>query len=491
VVVALAVMVGLTTLTQRELNREVTHVLAQLEAVAEHTSAEEFVDYIDKRKEAYPSLIILLAQRNKVRTLSGSEGFQTRWRAGTLRIVEWPIVPSAGSARPVVGPPGSAPMQAAAAPSSVTPKPLLSDWILVSAYRGRPDTVLTPIKVRARYAYFPEREAIGQPGLLLIVGRDQKTGEATWRPMIYAAIALLVVAPFFVAMSAFFTARFVVSNLDEIAETSNNIIGGDLSQRVPIGKTDDEFARLSATLNKMLDRIERLLNGMREVSDNIAHDLRTPLYRLRSRIELALINVDTREPHTEARDALEVALKEAERLLATFSALLSIARLEAGATRENTRREDLSEIVRDVAELYEPVAEEQGLRIVSDASPGLCALCHRELVVQALSNLVDNALKYSPQGTVVTLGARSVQPPRGGGRAVEATVTDEGPGIPPEDRERVLKRFVRLERGRGAPGSGLGLSLVAAIVQLHEAALTLEDGPNGAGLCIRLTFAAA
>jgi signal transduction histidine kinase len=260
---------------------------------------------------------------------------------------------------------------------------------------------------------------------------------------------------------------------------------------VPVGPKGDEFDRLSETLNRMLDRIERLLAGMREVSDNIAHDLRTPLFRLRSRIELALVDVDTAETPNGSREALEVALREAEGLLATFNALMSIAQFEAGAMTQTAKREDVGAILSDIADLYEPVAEDRGLELVSSIPQGLYINCHRELIVQALSNLVDNAFKYSPEGTKVTIGARLVQPVHGQGRAVEIFIADEGPGIPREDRERVTKRFVRLERGRGAPGSGLGLSLVAAVAQMHEAELKLDDGPHGRGLEVRLVMASA
>ena len=158
---------------------------------------------------------------------------------------------------------------------------------------------------------------------------------------------------------------------------------------------------------------------------------------------------------------------------------------------QTAKRESVGDILRDIVDLYEPVAEDRGFRLVSSIPEGLHINCHRELIVQALSNLVDNAFKYSPEHTTVTIGARLVQPVHGEGRAVELFVTDEGPGIPREDRDRVVKRFVRLERVSDVAGSGLGLSLVAAVAQVHEAELKLDDGPHGRGLEVRIVMAAA
>lgn len=479
---SLVIIWGRMYLTQRTLNGEITQLLGQLETLAQSESAEEFADNIDKRKDTYPDLIILLAQRNKVRTLLGKVQFQTRWRAGTLRLVEWPVMPTAPASAGAVK--SALP---ATPPAEGDDQAIRSDWIAMTAYHRS----LVPVRMTARYVYLPEREASGQPGLLLIVGRDKAIGDANITQAAEISFAFLAFAFMFVGLSGFLTTKFVVGRLDGISDAATNIIGGDFSRRVPVGPRGNEFDRLSDTLNRMLDRIQRLLGGMREVSDNIAHDLRTPLFRLRSRIELAMIDVDTNETPQGAREALEVALHEADGLLATFNALMSIAQLEAGATVQNVRREDVGAILRDIADLYEPVAEDRGLALVSNIPEGLHINCHRELIIQALSNLVDNAFKYSPEGTMVTIGARLVQPVQGQGRAVELYVADQGPGIPREDRERVVKRFVRLERGREAPGSGLGLSLVAAVAQVHEAELKLDDGPSGRGLEVRLIMAAA
>jgi signal transduction histidine kinase len=475
-------VVGWTVYTQASLDAEVTRDFDDLRATANRVSAEELADIVDRRASRRPNLIVELAQRNKVTTVLGREEYQTHWRAGTLRFMEWPD-PDA------LIEPAAVPNHAGAAHAAVNliNRPLVSDWIKTTGFKQVPGRGLLEIRVRGRYVYFPPRSVGGEPGLLLLVGRDMQADEAILRPVKFAAIGSAIAVPIFVLMSAFFTAVFVVRRLDAIYETSTNIIRGNLNERVPVSKRGDEFDRLSETLNRMLDQIQRLITGMKEVSDNIAHDLRTPLFRLRARIELALIDVDADKASEGPREALEVALKEAERLLATFNALLSIARLEAGVMRDNLAAVDVADIVRDVSELYEPAAEDRGLHLTTSAPPGLVIRCNRELIVQALSNLVDNALKYSPVGTTVTLAARLVHPARDQ-RQIEIAVSDEGPGIPAEDRASVLKRFVRLDRGRGAPGSGLGLALVAAITQLHEAELTLDEGPNGRGLAVRITF---
>jgi signal transduction histidine kinase len=236
----------------------------------------------------------------------------------------------------------------------------------------------------------------------------------------------------------------------------------------------------------MLARIEQLMAGLREVSDNIAHDLKTPLSRLRNRVEGAL-----REPYGEPvyREALERTIEEADGLIKTFNALLSIARIEAGAGGENRERLDVSALLCDVAELYEPVAEERGLVLRAEANGPILVHADRQLLGQAIANLIDNAIKYGAVGE--TRGESGAKPEvevtateKGG--VVEIAVTDRGPGIPAADRERVLDRFVRLEASRSEPGSGLGLSLVAAVARLHGGTLRLEDNAPGLRVVLAL-----
>ncbi|HEY8368595.1 MAG TPA: HAMP domain-containing sensor histidine kinase, partial [Thermodesulfobacteriota bacterium] len=247
----------------------------------------------------------------------------------------------------------------------------------------------------------------------------------------------------------------------------------------------DELDRLAESLNAMLARIEELLAALREVSDNIAHDLKTPLNRLRNRAEAALRGSDA----ATYREGLAKTIEEADDLIKTFNALLLIARLEAGAAAESMAPADLTAVVGDIAELYEPAAEEAGLELAVSAPSSLCAVVNRELISQAVANLVDNAVKYSSAGIPAPAGAAPTPPPGPPrqisialariGDTVEIRVGDRGPGIAPEDRERALQRFVRLEKSRSRPGAGLGLSLVAAVARMHGGSVRLEDNDPG------------
>ncbi len=251
----------------------------------------------------------------------------------------------------------------------------------------------------------------------------------------------------------------------------------DLSGRLPVGRTGDELDRLAQNLNEMLERIEALMRGLQEVSDNIAHDLKTPLTRLRNRAEQAL---RTASREADYRAALEATIEESDGLIGTFNALLMIARAESGHAREGMAEFDAAEIARDIGELYEPLAEEKGSALRVEAPPSLPARGNRELVSQALANLVDNAIKYSAPGKKAAgASAEIVVQAREQGDGIELSVADRGPGIPVEDRGRAVERFVRLEQSRSQPGSGLGLSLAAAVARLHHGNLRLEDNQPG------------
>jgi signal transduction histidine kinase len=276
----------------------------------------------------------------------------------------------------------------------------------------------------------------------------------------------------------YWVSRRLLARVDNLSATTRTIMAGDLSRRLPVSGSGDELDRLAESLNSMLGRIEQLMAGMREVSDNIAHDLKTPLNRLRNRVEEAL-----REPPDETtyRAALERTIEEADGLMKTFNALLSIARLEAGAGGDDRDSLDLSAVVGDAAELYEPVAEERGIALKVHLPTHVPVRGNRQLLGQAIANLIDNALKYGRVPAAQANGHASevvVSTSSHDGLA-EVAVCDRGPGVPESERERVLSRFVRLEASRSEPGSGLGLSLVAAVARLHGGTLRLEDNEPG------------
>jgi signal transduction histidine kinase len=265
---------------------------------------------------------------------------------------------------------------------------------------------------------------------------------------------------------------------------------GAISPPRSVTGSGDELDRLSENLNAMLGRIEELMQALREVSDNIAHDLKTPLNRLRNRAESALRDPDGPVAY---RDGLVKAIEEADELIKTFNSLLLIARLEGGAIAESMAEIDPAAVIADVAELYEPVAEERGLTLAVSAQHGLALLANRELVSQAVANLVDNAIKYSVVEAGAAAGDRAARSTidislQSVGDGVAVTVADRGRGVAPEDRERALQRFVRLEKSRSLPGAGLGLSLVAAVARLHGGTVRLED--NAPGLRVVLTLPA-
>jgi signal transduction histidine kinase len=264
-------------------------------------------------------------------------------------------------------------------------------------------------------------------------------------------------------------------------------MAGDLSQRLPVGRSGDEFDRLSGSLNAMLGRIEKLNEGLRQVSDNIAHDLKTPLTRLRNKAADAL-GEDREEVR---RVALEGIIAESDQLIRTFNALLMISRVEAGSIAAEMTAVDLSVISADSAELYEPVAEEAGLSLSTEIASGLTVNGNRELIGQAIFNLLDNAIKYAGEG-----GEEPVIRVRltAEGGEVRLAVCDNGPGVPPEKRGEVTKRFFRLDASRSKPGTGLGLSLVEAVMELHggrlELSATDEASTTAPGLTVTMVFPA-
>jgi signal transduction histidine kinase len=316
-------------------------------------------------------------------------------------------------------------------------------------------------------------------GLTLVVGRDiEDLRRFAWTMGRLGLWSVIILSALGVG-GGLLISRSVLRRIETVNDTTRTIMAGDLSRRIPLNGSGDELDRLADSLNAMLSRIEELMGALREVSDNIAHDLKTPLNRLRNRAEAALRSSEGAGIY---RDGLVKTIEEADELIKTFNSLLLIARLEGGAVAESMERLNPASIIADVAELYEPVADEAGLSLSVSAEPGLTLTANRELVSQAVANLVDNAIKYSPDPRRAN-GAAPAAPIsivlKRVARDIEIAVGDRGPGVAPEDRQRALQRFVRLEKSRSRPGSGLGLSLVAAVARLHGGSIRLEDNAPG------------
>ncbi len=319
-------------------------------------------------------------------------------------------------------------------------------------------------------------------GFRLLIGRDLEERRRLFGIVAKAAQWSVLVVVVLGLGGGIFVSRRVLRRIDAMTGTTQRIMAGDLSGRLPVGRSGDELDRLAGNLNAMLERIEALMVGLKEVSDNIAHDLKTPLTRLRNRAEEALARSSN---ETEYRAALERTIEESDGLIRTFNALLMIARAESGQARDNMVDFDVADVANGIHELYEPLAEDNDLALTVRAEP---ARLHgnRELIGQALANLVENAIKYGkpaePGGPAILIEAR-----RDGDRVLLG-VTDRGVGIAEADRKHAVERFVRLEASRTLPGSGLGLSLVSAVATLHGGALSLNDAQPG--LRATLTFPA-
>lgn len=320
-------------------------------------------------------------------------------------------------------------------------------------------------------------------GYHLFVGRDT-VERADFRGIVLGALAWALLPALVLGLiGGALIGRYSLKRVDAVRATGQDIVSGDLSQRVPLTGSGDEFDRLAATINEMLERIETLMGGMRLVTDSLAHDLRSPLTRAKSSIETALRKRG--EDAGTYREALEQTAAELETIQHTFDSLINIAQAEAGLNRLTLSELDLSALAGDLLEVYQPIAEDAGLELEGTIAPGITVKGHRQLLGQALSNLLDNAIKYSPAGGRISFDLAATAD--GGAKL---SVADSGPGIPAEDRERVLERFVRLDVSRGTPGSGLGLSLVAAVAKLHGTNLILEDNAPGLdpGLHVQMVF---
>ncbi|MEM1364214.1 MAG: HAMP domain-containing sensor histidine kinase [Pseudomonadota bacterium] len=324
-------------------------------------------------------------------------------------------------------------------------------------------------------------------GIRLLVGRD--FGQAQrFRSIIFVVLTVSTISLALIALIAwFFLGRRALGRIEKVSAASDRIVGGDLSQRLPISGTDDEFDRLAQSLNTMLARIEKLDGGIKAMADSVAHDLKTPLTRLRNRAELLLVSSDEQSPQERATKLGEM-VAEADHTIRIFNALLMISRVEAGSQAATLERVDACAVLSDIAELYEAVADEAGVKLnfsmAEHSDQQFMVTANRELLGQALSNLVENALKYAVRTTsedermVTNPTVISLFCERRGGHCV-LVVADDGPGIPAQDRDRVLQRFVRLDDSRSKAGSGLGLALVNAVAKLSGGVLQLCDNEPG------------
>ena len=352
-------------------------------------------------------------------------------------------------------------------------------WVEIAARRSSSEDAHGTIRART---------FVLAGGFRLLVGRDPR-GRADFEDLILESVGgALGITLVLGLLGGLVMSRRMLRRVDAVRETGQRIMRGDLSRRMPVTGVGDEFDRLSITVNEMLDEIETLMTGLRTVTDSVAHDLRSPLTRLKARLELAL-----REGPPEGQDqgqgqgqghraALERAVAETDGILRTFATLMEIARAESGKAGIAMAPVDLRAVVADMVELYAPHAEEKGLAMEAALDEAGAVAGHGQFLSQLVANLLDNALAYTPAGGRVAIAL--AREPAG---AARLAVEDSGPGIPPEDRERVLQRFVRLDTSRPSGGSGLGLSLVAGVASLHRATLALDESPLG-GLRVTLTF---
>ncbi len=319
--------------------------------------------------------------------------------------------------------------------------------------------------------------SLSDANALLVVGTDSDAIEELTESTVPLLILVFGLIAVIGVGGAFFLGRTLRRRLDLIERTASAIIAGDSSQRIPISDGGDEFDRLSETLNRMLDRNGALLENLRQVSCDIAHDLRTPLARLRQKLDRVLT-----DDHDicALRQSVRQGVAQTDSILELFTDLLSISEVEARGAGVRLRPVDLSVLVSDLAESYQPSAEDGNRVLIREIEPGIVVNGNRELLAQLVVNLLDNALRHTPRGTAIAI-ALAAQ-----GNAVELVVSDTGPGIPAEERERVFERFIRLEGSRSTSGHGLGLSLVAAIVRAHSGTVTLGDNEPGVKMVVVL-----
>ena len=349
----------------------------------------------------------------------------------------------------------------------------------IEGFEGTPSWTsfsVTDVDLQGKAVKHPARGLQEQlsGGEILFVGADVGEDQAYVDKIIHdlqGAGALVIVLGL---SGGVLVSRNVSRSMAGLTEVVDAVRNGDLAARAPVRGTRDEFDELALGLNEMLDRLERSMAGHKHAGDAIAHDLRSPLTRLRARLETASMDVDAGKG--DPTKALAQALEDTDGVLKTFGAVLSIARLQAAGVAPDPLLFDPAELAADISELYEPLCEDKGIDFAAEFSKDLQVRGNREFLAQALANILDNAVKYTPSGGAIMLRVR-----RRSSGEVEYSVTDTGPGVPDDDRERVVQRFVRLENSRNQPGAGLGLSLVVAVAEAHGGRLELDEGPGKVG----------
>lgn len=306
-------------------------------------------------------------------------------------------------------------------------------------------------------------------GSTLLVATDRERIEAIDRTVVSVFGLAFLLVLLLGAAGALLLGGYLRRRLNAISSTAEAIVGGDLQRRMPVGSRGDEFDRLSGSLNTMLERIASLIENVRQISTDVAHDLRTPLARLRNRLEAGLASAQSGADTA----LLEDALRRIDDVLALFAAILRIAEIEGGQIRQTFTRVDLSLLAFELADSYAPAVGEGGRTLSANVQPGIVVLGDRELLAQAVVNLVENVQSHTPPGTKIEICAE------GRGESVTLAVADDGPGVPDPERGRIAERFYRIEGSRSAPGHGLGLNLVAAIVALHGGTLRFRDNRPG------------
>lgn len=311
----------------------------------------------------------------------------------------------------------------------------------------------------------------------LLVGRDIHQLTEAKRRIVQALTWGLVIMVLLAFIGGLVLSRRTVRKIERINQTTKSIMSGDLSRRVPVTGRNDDFDQVADNLNQMLDRIQMLMEDIRRVSDNIAHDLRTPLARLRQHLEEARLQED---PSSKSAINLEQSIKEADSLLGTFNALLRIARIEAGQVKAGFADVDFTQLVEDIVEFYDPLVEEKNQVLEKTLEANITSSGDRDLLFQAFANVIENSIKYTPDNGNLSISLIRLS------TDLIVTIADNGPGIPASERDNVFRRFYRLDQSRGSSGNGLGLSMVSAVIGLHNGTITLEDNTPGLRIVIRL-----